>query len=138
MLTLLILAQMRSCFSLSHVLLCLTPLGLVCRHVHGSNAKKLPLEPVYVPYFPNYLRMVSASDRILFSLCSSSDFHPGTLVSAMDLLTRMLAFNPKDRISVEDALQHPFFESSQLADPVSLGNSLHVAHCYARRKSHLC
>jgi serine/threonine protein kinase len=29
-------------------------------------------------------------------------------VNALDLLTRMLAFNPAKRISVDDALRHPF------------------------------
>ncbi len=29
---------------------------------------------------------------------------------AEDLLKRMLSLNPKDRIRVEDALQHPFFD----------------------------
>lgn len=29
---------------------------------------------------------------------------------ALDLMQKMLAFHPKDRISVEEALKHPFFE----------------------------
>jgi mitogen-activated protein kinase 1/3 len=34
---------------------------------------------------------------------------------ALDLLDKLLAFNPNNRISVEDALAHPFFE--QYYDP---------------------
>ena len=29
---------------------------------------------------------------------------------ALDLLKRMLVFNPKNRISVEEALQHPYMK----------------------------
>ena len=35
---------------------------------------------------------------------------------AMDLLCQMLAFNPRNRISATDALEHPFF--SELHDPI--------------------
>eukprot|EP00760_Papus_ankaliazontas_P001118 PhM_4_TR10391/c0_g1_i1/m.87385/K04371/MAPK1_3; mitogen-activated protein kinase 1/3 len=36
---------------------------------------------------------------------------PGVSDAAIDLLRRMLSFSPRDRISVADALAHPFFES---------------------------
>ena len=34
----------------------------------------------------------------------------------MDLLEQMLTFHPKDRISVEDALQHPYFAEMRKGD----------------------
>ena len=39
------------------------------------------------------------------------DMWPGCDDRAIDLLLRMLAFNPKRRISVNDALRHPFLKS---------------------------
>ena len=35
---------------------------------------------------------------------------PGSSDDALDLLNKMLKFNPKHRITVEESLQHPFFE----------------------------
>jgi len=34
----------------------------------------------------------------------------GSSVAGIDLLKKMLTFNPKKRITVEEALEHPFFE----------------------------
>lgn len=44
---------------------------------------------------------------------------PDATPKAIDLLERMLQFHPEKRISVEDALAHPYFDSvrSQYADP---------------------
>ena len=36
---------------------------------------------------------------------------PEGIVEALDLLKKMLAFFPEDRISAEQALKHPFFAS---------------------------
>ncbi|POM58620.1 CMGC/MAPK protein Kinase [Phytophthora palmivora] len=50
---------------------------------------------------------------------------------AMDLLRRLLCFNPKQRISVDDALAHPFFEGVQEEwgeiTPLHLPHSLEFA-----------
>jgi serine/threonine protein kinase len=43
------------------------------------------------------------------------DAHP----LALDLLSRMLVFNPKKRIKVEDALEHPFFATLHARAPVA-------------------
>ncbi len=34
---------------------------------------------------------------------------------ALDLLEKMLCFNPDDRITAKEALSHPFFQSFPLA-----------------------
>jgi mitogen-activated protein kinase 1/3 len=38
-----------------------------------------------------------------------------TIVLALELLTSLLSFNPTSRITIEDALAHPYFE--QYYDP---------------------
>ena len=39
-----------------------------------------------------------------------SSFFPTMDDQALDLIKRMLVFNPKHRISVEDSLSHPYFK----------------------------
>ena len=41
---------------------------------------------------------------------SFNSFFPNMDEHALDLLKRMLVFNPKNRISVEEALQHPYMK----------------------------
>lgn len=36
---------------------------------------------------------------------------------ALDLMSKMLEFSPKTRISVEDALRHPFLQSLHVSEP---------------------
>eukprot|EP00644_Phytophthora_capsici_P018403 jgi/Phyca11/21343/fgenesh1_pg.PHYCAscaffold_91_\ len=52
-------------------------------------------------------------------------------VQALDLLRRLLCFNPKERISADDALLHPFFEGVQEEwgeiTPLRLAHSLEFA-----------
>ncbi|KAF4150372.1 Protein kinase domain [Phytophthora infestans] len=45
---------------------------------------------------------------------------------ALDLLRRLLCFNPKERISADDALMHPFFEGVQ--EEWGEITALHLAH----------
>lgn len=53
---------------------------------------------------------------ILFVLINSKlQFHACDDISALDLLDRMLTFNPHRRINVEEALAHPYLE--QYYDP---------------------
>lgn len=43
----------------------------------------------------------------------STWFPPNTNPLALDLLEKMLRFNPEDRITVEDALAHPYLKVSR-------------------------
>ncbi len=42
----------------------------------------------------------------------STWFPPNTNPLALDLLEKMLKFNPADRLTVEDALSHPYLKVS--------------------------
>jgi len=44
------------------------------------------------------------------------DLFMGSSVEGIDLLKKMLTFNPKKRITVDEALQHPFFEDLHCED----------------------
>ena len=43
-------------------------------------------------------------------------YFKGASVSALDLLKKMLIFDPKKRIGIQDALKHPFLESFHLEE----------------------
>lgn len=51
-----------------------------------------------------YLKSFTPVDRV-----DMSQKYPGTTNDGVDLLNRMLQFNPYFRISVDEALDHPFF-----------------------------
>lgn len=53
-----------------------------------------------------YLGTVPQQDKIDFR-----DLFPAAEPLALDLLTRMLAFDPSKRISASEALKHPYFDS---------------------------
>ena len=50
---------------------------------------------------------------------------PSNPSTALDLLGRMLTFNPIKRISVEEALAHPYLE--QYYDPTDEVRSCHIS-----------
>ena len=70
--------------------------------------------------------------------------YPAADSKALDLLDKMLTFNPHKRITVEEALAHPYLE--QYYDPADEVNTLHqftaLCHCWrylwSRLKLRLC
>ena len=54
--------------------------------------------------------VIHITSRCLLSLLLSFPLHP-VLLQALDLLDKMLMFNPAKRITVEEALEHPYMES---------------------------
>ncbi|CAK4509027.1 unnamed protein product [Aphanomyces euteiches] len=63
----------------------------------------------------------------LDKLCKGKNFSPET----KDLLERLLCFNPKERITVDEALRHPFFKGVDvewgIIQPLKLTHSLEFA-----------
>jgi len=49
--------------------------------------------------------------------------------SALDLLDKMLTFNPHKRITVEGALAHPYLEQYYDPDDEVIGSLITDAHC---------
>lgn len=60
------------------------------------------------PYLPPDARWCQQSESILLQLA------PGLDEDGLDLLTKMLVYNPRKRISADEALQHPWFHDVQL------------------------
>ena len=54
----------------------------------------------------------------------SSYFPSGTSALALDLISRMLQFHPDDRISVENALEHPYLSEYHIQMPEPICNNL--------------
>jgi len=50
-----------------------------------------------------------------------SAHYPGANPLALDLIDKMLQFNPTKRISVDDALKHPWFSALQKSNPIKKG-----------------
>ena len=53
----------------------------------------------------NYIRSLPKRDKQIWS-----NLYPKANPVALDLLSKMLAFNPNKRITVEECLAHPYFK----------------------------
>ncbi|KAG9392705.1 cyclin-dependent kinase like [Carpediemonas membranifera] len=74
------------------------------------------------------------ADTMLESLPSTTtkslkDMYPDADPTALDLMARMLQFNPKKRITVAEALEHPFvaqFHKGHVADEITLPKPIEI------------
>ncbi|KAI9931140.1 hypothetical protein ASPWEDRAFT_22997 [Aspergillus wentii DTO 134E9] len=64
------------------------------------------LASVSSPYAQEYIRSLPTKSRIPFS-----PIFPNANPLAVDLLTKMLKFNPTSRVSAMQALEHPYFQT---------------------------
>jgi len=60
-----------------------------------------------VNYFPNYMRQQAAAPLMFERAFREAE------PQAVDLLKKLLTYNPSERISAEAALQHPYFSTGQ-------------------------
>ena len=77
-------------------------------HEQDINTQLLLARPLFQAR--RYLRSLSYKPKIPWAR-----LYPNAHPQALDLLERMLTFNPNNRITVEDALAHPYLE--QYYDP---------------------
>ena len=63
------------------------------------------IEEIESPNIKNFLRKVEKQNPVDFK-----DMYPGADAKAIDLLRLMLQFSPRNRVTVEQALGHPFFQ----------------------------
>lgn len=83
-------------------------LRLICKAIGTPDFDSLSLQ--FSPHVRNVLRSVPQyPGHEMEQIC------PAACPVAIDLLRRMLQFDPKHRITVQDALNHPFF--SEFRDP---------------------
>lgn len=72
--------------------------------VIGSPSDK-DIEEIESPNIRNFLRKVEKQDPVDFK-----EMYPGADPNAIDLLRLMLQFSPRNRVTVEQTLNHPFFQ----------------------------
>ncbi|KAG8949365.1 Mitogen-activated protein kinase [Tulasnella sp. 424] len=78
-------------------------------HYLGTPSEEI-LRRVGSPRAQDYIRSLPIKPRIPFS-----KLYPNANPLAIDLLDRMLAFHPDQRISCEEALNHPYFTAFDFA-----------------------
>lgn len=62
----------------------------------------------------DFLRTLPTRDKVDLK---SAAFFPGADPRAIDLLTKLLAFLPHERLTVQQALEHPFLQDVREKDP---------------------
>jgi len=55
---------------------------------------------------------------VLKVFCFIQTWHKDTLPSALDLIRRLLTLDPSERISTEDAMQHPWLQDDAMKKKV--------------------
>ena len=79
---------------------CLTWVGRVCGTPNEVNWPSVSKLPDWKPTFPQWKR-VDLSETVV----------PGLEPAGVELLDRMLTYEPCQRISGKDALAHPYFDT---------------------------
>lgn len=95
--------------------------------------------PLPLPLFMRLKLYGSKARRFIMKLSATTpqrlrDQFPETASDeALDLLAKMLEFSPDTRISVEDALKHPFMQSYHVSGPALTSSPLSLLLCCCRR-----
>lgn len=123
----LVFADLRFAMPLLACMSCACLLRPQARQVSPAGLK-LPLGLCPPRPFPSQRRVPTPQPPPLLQRADLSKLFPGASPLAVDLLGRMLQFDPRRRISVEEALAHPWLAQlhDEAAEPAAQGGRARV------------